>query len=187
MDKINISNLSGKCLVALPTANSNFYETIVYICSHNKDGAMGFIINKPHTTFTFSEISFNLPFSNQIGPSIPIFQGGPMERDKGFIIHDQSYSDAKSFEVANGISVTSSPEIIQAITTGHAPKNFMIVLGYAGWLPNQLENEISQNLWMVVPATHELLFKTPIDDRWALSLLSLGINATNLCLPIGHS
>lgn len=110
-----------------------------------------------------------------------------MERDKGFIIHDQSYSDAKSFEVANGISVTSSPEIIQAITTGHAPKNFMIVLGYAGWLPNQLENEISQNLWMVVPATHELLFKTPIDDRWALSLLSLGINATNLCLPIGHS
>ncbi len=187
MDKININNLSGKCLAATPTTEGIFAKSLVYICSHNEDGAMGLIINKPLKGLSFADLSFNLPFSNCLGNRMQIFNGGPLEHEKGFILHDDSYNDILGFPISEGIRVSSSPEILQAITSGKGPDNFMIVLGYAGWLPNQLENEISQNLWLVTAASQELIFNAQPEDKWTLALSSLGINSSNLSLPLGHS
>ena len=187
MDKININNLSGKCLAATPATEGVFAKSLVYICSHNSDGAFGVVINKPYKGLSFADLSFNLPFGNCSDNKRQVYNGGPLERDKGFILHDDSYEDVLGFPISDGIRVSSSPEILQAITTGKGPENFLIILGYAGWVSGQLENEISQNLWMVTPASRELVFNTQPEDKWALALSSLGINSSNLSLPLGHS
>lgn len=187
MDKININNLSGKCLAAMPSVDGVFAKSLVYVCSHNAEGAMGFVVNKLYEGIKFNELSFGSSFNNSQYLQIPVFQGGPLEKEKGFIMHDESYDSDSCFNIGSGIKISSSSDILHDITLGKGPKNFMIVLGYAGWMPNQLENEISQNLWVITQASPELIFNTPIEDRWSLALSSLGINDSNFYLPLGHS
>lgn len=187
MDKINIHNLSGKCLAAMPGTEGSFAKALVYVCSHSEEGAMGFIVNKPYTNVSFNELSFDLLFGKSSNQIIPIFQGGPLEREKGFIIHDDSYKDSSCLSMGDGIRISSSPDILQHIATGMGPERFLIALGYAGWAPGQLEAEISQNMWMITPATQEIIFHTQVEDKWSMALSSLGINETNLTIPLGHS
>jgi len=188
MDKININNLAGKCLAALPSTEGLFAKSLVYICTHNDDsGAMGLILNKPYPDITLNELTSNIFSNTGIGITAPILQGGPLERDKGFIIHDESYIDSTSFRISDGIVVSSSTNILHNIAVNKEPLNFLIVLGYCGWIPGQLENEISQNRWLIVPTTPELVFQTPVEEKWSLALSSLGINNSNFTLPLGHS
>lgn len=187
MDKININNLSGKCLAAMPATEGSFAKSLIYICSHSEEGAMGFVVNKPYENISFNELSFGLPLGAPAGGYIPVFQGGPLEKEKGFIIHDDSYTDSSCFNSEGSIRISSSPDILQNIATGRGPKRFLVVLGYAGWMPGQLEAEISKNLWVITPASQEIIFNNLSEDKWSLALSSLGINDTNFSMPLGHS
>lgn len=187
MDKININNLTGQCLAAMPSIEGNFANSLVYICAHSDDGAMGFIINKSYPDLTLNDLSYFSSFNSSHRFSSLIMQGGPLEHEKGFILHDNSYNDATTYNAGDNIKISSSPQIIENIINNKGPDNFMIILGYSGWMPHQLENEIFNNQWLIVPSSHQLIFNTPIEDKWSFALASLGIDNSNLNLPLGHS
>ena len=189
MDKIDITNLTGKCLVAMPSAEENsFSGSVVYICSHSADGAMGFIVNKRIKEFSFSDLATQLPFESKVPfDPITLYNGGPLERAKGFIIHSDEYRLSESLSPSKGIMVSSSLEVLQDIAAGLGPKQKLIALGYAGWAPHQLETEIENNMWLVAPATPELVFGKDDDAKWFKAASSLGIAACNLAPSYGHS
>lgn len=189
MDKIDITNLTGKCLVAMPTAEEdNFSGSVVYICSHGTDGAMGFIINKRIKEFSFSDLAAQLPFDfKEPFEPLSLYNGGPIERAKGFILHSDDYRLPESFRTSSGIMVSSSLEVLQDIAAGSGPKEKLIALGYAGWAPRQLESEIESNRWLVAQATPELVFGKDDDAKWIKAASSLGIAACNLTPSYGHS
>lgn len=187
MDKININNLTGKCLAAMPSCEGTFARSLVLVCSHSNDGAMGLIINRPMENISFSDLTFTLPQNSTNLPTQLLYNGGPLEREKGFIIHDNSKVYADSFAINDSIYITSSPHVLQDISANSGPQRFMITLGFAGWMPSQLENEISQNYWLITEATPELVFADSTTDKWSFALSSLGINNANFSLPLGHS
>jgi putative transcriptional regulator len=188
MHKLDISNLTGKCLISMPDNNNEFARAVIYICSHGNDGAMGFVINKRMKDISFSELALELPinFSNCSTP-ISLYNGGPMEKGKGFILHSDEYQLADSINTGGGIMVSSSFNVLQDIAAGHGPKQRIIALGYAGWAPSQLETEITNNLWMVVDATPELVLGVDDETKWNKAISALGINDTNFTSCIGHS
>lgn len=187
MDKININNLTGKCLAAMPTVEGSFAHSLVLICSHSAEGAMGLIINRPFENMSFGELAYSLPLDSKTNLPIPLYNGGPLEKEKGFIIHDAGKTYPDSYAINDNIYITSSPQILQDISLQKGPREFLITLGFAGWMPSQLENEISGNLWLVTEATPELVFLDSSADKWNFALSSLGINKTNFSLPLGHS
>lgn len=187
MDKININNLTGKCLAAMPLVEGEFAKTVVFICSHTPQGAMGFVINRVFKELSFNELAINLQCNMINHTYIPIYKGGSLEHEKGFILHDDSYNDVTTMEIGNGLRVTSSEQILQDLIKGQGPDKFLVLLGYAAWLPTQLEKEISNNLWLVADASKELVFNTLYEDKWNVALASLGINSSNLSVPLGHS
>lgn len=186
MNKIDINNLSGKCLVAMPDTEGGFANSVIYICTHDDNGAMGFVINKRLKDLSFQDLSAELPFSFS-NMQLSLYNGGPLEKNKGFIIHSAEYKQPESLVSDNGIAVSSSMEILKDIASGQGPKQKIIALGYASWAPQQLENEISNNQWLITNATPELIFGSDDDCKWAKALSSLGIRSDNLTLSFGHS
>ncbi len=187
MDKIDITNLSGKCLISQPSVDDDFAGSVIYICSHNTDGAMGFVINKRFRDISFSELTAELPFNfNNLTSPISLYNGGPLERAKGFILHSNDYSLHDSLSVGGGITVSSSLEVLRDIAAGNGPKQLIIALGYAGWAPQQLENEIAANRWLVTNASPELVLSDN-EDKWTHAMSSLGLDFNNFSLYCGRS
>ena len=155
--------LTGKCLVASPLIeDERFQNTLVYICSHGKDGAMGFVVNRKLKDFSFNDLAIKLPLNPHINlDSMFLYQGGPIEKIRGFIIHSSEYYKTGTLPIDNNISVSSSLDVLTDIAYGAGPKNNLIALGYSGWEPLQLEKELRYNHWFVAEATPELLFNTP--------------------------
>jgi len=189
MHNIDIKNLTGKCLISIPDISENFAETVIYICSHkDNEGAMGFIVNKRVKDFSFKDLTAELPWNfGDVPPPISLYNGGPLERSKGFILHSDEYNLADSLNTGGGIAVSSSLEVLHDIAIGHGPKQRIIALGYAGWAPKQLETEIANNLWLVADATPELVLGSEDDTKWQRAISSLGIDFYNLSLTYGHS
>ncbi len=188
MHKLDISNLTGKCLISMPNNNNEFNGAVIYICSHSSDGAMGFVINKRMRDISFNELALELPFNfNNCSAPISLYNGGPLEKGKGFILHSDEYQLADSLNTGGGIMVSSSFNILQDIASGYGPKQRIIALGYAGWAPLQLETEITNNLWMITEASPELVLGTDDDTKWNKAISSLGIDYTNFTTSIGHS
>ena len=189
MDKLDLNNLTGKCLISAPYADEDdFTGTLIYICLHNHDGAMGFIINKKIKEFSFQDLAFELPIQfKDPYMSVGLYQGGPLERTKGFILHSDEYHLSDSLNTGSGIIISSSLGVLQDIASGAGPKQKMIALGYAGWAPNQLENEIMHNRWLVTTATPELVFNSNDSQKMSEALSSLGIDLNNLAPIVGHS
>lgn len=187
MDKIDINNLAGKCIAALPSTEGYFAKSLIYICSHDSSGAMGLVVNSVFPELTFNNLAISFSPNNCLNSEIPLYQGGPLEREKGFILHDTSYNSTESLTISKDIKISSSRQIIQDIIQGQGPDNFLIVLGCCAWIPQQLETEISQNKWLITPASTELIFHIPTENRWNFALSSLGINNSNLNFPLGHS
>lgn len=186
MNKIDITNLTGKCLVAMPDTEGEFSDSVICICSHDSSGAMGFVINKRLNDLSFQDLAPELPF-NFAGLSLKLYNGGPMERAKGFILHSSEYKLPESLNISNGITVSSSMAVLQDIAEGRGPKQKIIALGYAGWTSQQLENEIAENRWLITEATPELVFGNNDDCKWSNALSSLGISSENLTPAFGHS
>lgn len=192
------SGLSGHLLIAMPTmTDPNFSETVIYICAHSEDGAMGLIINRQAENIDFTDLLekiFTPEGSNPITltqseQSLPyIHLGGPIESGRGFVLHSADYhSSEHTFAVNKNISLTATLDILKAIANGNGPSNSLLALGYAGWAPGQLEQELSETGWLHCPANTDLIFNTEAEKKYQRAFDALGINPAHLVNETGHA
>jgi putative transcriptional regulator len=182
-------NLTNQFLIAMPRLlDPNFFQTVTYIFSHDEQGAMGIVINRP-LKLDLGEIlaQMNITTDNSRISNLPVYDGGPVSSDRGFIIHDPQSEWQSTIRVSDDVAVTTSRDILEAIANGSGPKKMLIALGYAGWLPGQLEQEILDNSWLNAPSDADLIFDTPYDKRWEYAGEGLGIKMQNLSSQIGHA
>lgn len=187
--------LDGHFLIAMPgMADQNFTRTVIYICAHTSEGAMGFIINRAqqlsftdillHLDMVKDEDEIRLPESARL---FPIQSGGPVETGRGFVLHSDDYNSESSIPVSDEISLTATLDIVRAISGGRGPRKATMLLGYAGWGPGQLEREISANGWLTCPADERLIFDPSLDAKYEQALALLGINPAMLSSEAGHA
>jgi putative transcriptional regulator len=183
MNKINYFN--QHFLIAMPGLDdANFSKAVVFIEEHNEEGAVGIIINKPleiQLAAVFDHLNITAPIKSIAHR--PVLLGGPVGQEQGFVLHSEHENDSDE----NIIHLSSSKDILSQIANGEGPARFQVALGYSGWEAGQLEEEISQNDWLVIKATASILFHTPIAKRWPASIQSLGIDATQLSDQSGHA
>lgn len=182
--------LEGKLLIALPgMPDPRFEKTVIFICAHSEEGAMGLIINRPIEGLHFHELMQKLEVSvTRNTPDQPIYYGGPVQTGRGFVLHSGDYaaSDA-TLPVSDDISLTASLDILRAIAEGHGPERSLFALGYAGWGEGQIEDEIRGNGWVHCDADAALLFDTEADRIWSASLAKLGIDVSALSALAGRA
>jgi putative transcriptional regulator len=180
--------INGQCLVAMPCLEESFFEkTVIYILEHNEEGAFGLIMNKTiDVTVDDILVQFSADYIDHIHPH-KLFTGGPVDNQRGFVLH---HRNEKSWEqqilLENNLAITSSADILQALTQGQDIGDYMMILGYSGWGPEQLEQEIAGNSWLNVNMPMELLLSTPVDRRLDATLNHLGIKYSQLTQHAGH-
>jgi putative transcriptional regulator len=195
-------NLTGQFLIAMPAmTDPHFAKTVTYICTHNQDGAMGIIINRP-TDVTISNLFEQIKIESDLLGLINthVYYGGPVQPDRGFILHTpQIDSETKmpvdydsTVLVNNSIALTTSKNILEAVAASQGPQKMLIALGYAGWTPGQLEDEMAQNAWLsletkLIEETHALIFDAPNRDKFDLAMGMMGLNLANLSHSAGHA
>jgi putative transcriptional regulator len=184
------TNLDGKLLIAMPgIGDDNFDKSVIYMCSHTPEGAMGLIINKPAPDLALKDLLEQLA----ITPSQPIeldsiHIGGPVEHGRGFVLHSRDYvAKEATMDVTDTVGMTASLEILEDISNGNGPDQCLLALGYSGWAPGQLENEIQANGWLIGDASDDLLFETDDDAKWDAALKGLGIDARMLSAEGGRA
>lgn len=185
MQNIAFQSLADHFLVALSDLNdASFTGSIVYICEHDEHGALGVIINRP-SDLSIHDILEELAITGRLKPHhSPVLLGGPVEANRGFILHQGNADDwQSSLQVKQGLCFTASMDILQAISDGQISQDYLITLGYAGWEAGQLEAEISTNAWLVTPGDHSILFDTPFEHRAAIAANSLGVNLHLISQP----
>ncbi len=178
--------LQGQFLVATPyLGDPRFHGGVVYLCDHNEDGALGVMINRP-LDISLGEILEQLDMD---GGELdqPVFGGGPVQPERGFVLHPQGSSWLNTAVVTGEVMLTTSRDILQAIGEGEGPERYRVALGYAGWGEGQLEDELAGNAWLTCPATPDLLFDTDWPDLYAAILRRLGINLNQLSESVGHA
>lgn len=185
----HFDSLKDHFLLAMPGLNDpNFEHAVVYICEHTENGAMGFIIN--HQLDITAKAIFDqldLKHDEETGRSL-IFDGGPVQRDRGFILHRSSEQQWEStHEISDGISLTASQDILSEIAVGQGPKNPLITLGYSGWGAGQLEEELAQNSWLTIPADAAIIFDTDCSQRAEAAAASIGLDLDMLSPDAGHA
>ncbi len=187
----NPSYLENQFLIAMPQMEDSYFSnTVTYLWKHNDDGALGIVINKPLQACVadiFDELDIKCsiedgPFSEEV-----VLAGGPVERDKGFIIHDAEKHWESSISVTEDISVCTSKSILEDIASGKGPENYLIALGCAGWEAGQLEREIGENAWLTVPADRALIFSNDYENKAQRAASILGVNLQQLAPDAGHS
>ncbi|MGS2717912.1 YqgE/AlgH family protein [Eionea flava] len=180
-------SLKNHFLIAMPTlADNRFAKTVTYICEHNEGGAMGIVINQP-ASISHGELFSQLKLGANIQNDFPLLLGGPVKKERGFVLHSADRHWASTMSVSADISITGSKDILEDIANNNGPKDALIALGYAGWSTNQLEKEIADNSWLTVPANKEIIFHTPIEKRWESSAQQLGIDLHLLSSQAGHA
>jgi len=182
-------NLTNQLLIAMPAlADPNFHRTVAYICAHNDEGAMGIVINRP-LGLSLKDVLPQMdlkPANEAVGKTL-IYGGGPVQTDRGFVLHEPKKSWDSSIKISEDIGMTTSRDILQAITEGRGPQRSLIALGYAGWDAGQREQEIGENSWLNAPCDSSLIFKAPSEKRWAMAVESLGIDIGELSFQAGHA
>lgn len=183
-----LGNLSNQFLIAMPSLNESiFSHTITYICDHSEDGAMGLVINQP-LGIDMSEIYQQLECTD-VGyhSDEAVLCGGPVQPERGFILHTPEQRWESSLAVSEDIMLTASRDIIDAIARNQGPEKFLVALGYAGWDAGQLEDEIANNSWLTLPAQANILFDTPLEQRWSAASKCLGIDLNLISGIAGHA
>jgi len=184
------TNLTGKLLIAMPDmGDPRFERAVIYVCAHSTDGAMGLIINKPTPDVRFADLLEQLSIDDgELAVDVRIHYGGPVETGRGFVLHTSDYkSGAGTMEVADGISMTATLDILEDIATGSGPTRSMLGLGYAGWGPAQLEGELISNCWLVCDANDDILFGRAAEHKWTAALKTLGIDPLMLSAAGGSA
>ena len=185
------NSLEDQLLIAMPQlADPYFANTVTYLWKHTGEGALGIVINKPLSISVadiFDELEIvcsvdDTPFKNQM-----VLAGGPVERDKGFIIHDADTEWNSSLRIGERFTLSTSRELLQDIANGKGPEKYLVALGCAGWDAGQLEQEVSDNAWLTAPATSELIFSKDFEHKAALAAAQLGVELSQLSPDAGHS
>ena len=182
-------NLTHHFLIAMPAmADPSFSKTLTYICEHNEQGALGLVVNRP-TDLTLEDMfdQLSIPFANSPLTGLPVLFGGPVQLDRGFVLHQPADEWQSTMAVTQEIGLTTSLDILQAIANGKGPKQVLVTLGYSGWAPGQLEHELSQNAWLTVPALPSIMFELPSEERLDAAMQLLGIDFSSLSDEVGHS
>ncbi|WP_129158675.1 YqgE/AlgH family protein [Bosea sp. Tri-44] len=191
------SYLDGQCLIAMPgMSDPRFARSVVYLCAHSEDGAMGIIVNKPAADTRFPELLVQLdviPPDQAIrlptqAEKVKVLRGGPVETKRGFVLHSADFFlESATLPIDDGICLTATLDILRAIAVGTGPESAVLALGYAGWGAGQLESEIQSNGWLHCPADPELLFDDALDTKYTRALGKLGIDPAFLSKDAGHA
>ncbi len=180
---------AGHLLVAMPSmSDARFERSVIYMCAHNPDGAMGLVINRPFDQMTFPDLLEQLGIDS--GPrtrQILLRSGGPVESGRGFVLHSDDYMHDGSMRVMPGIALTATIDILKALAAGDGPQRSLLALGCAGWSAGQLEGEIQRNGWLTVPADADLVFAADLDTIWRRAIAKLGVDLSFLSAESGHA
>lgn len=181
--------LANQFLIAMPgLEDPNFFHSVTYICEHNEEGALGLVINRP-LQMQLGDILQHIKLEH-IEPEakqLPVHLGGPVQQDRGFVLHEPLGDWDATLKVTERIGITSSIDILEAIAINRGPERSLIALGYAGWGAGQLEREMAENAWLSGPADPDILFSTPDAERWKAAAASLGIDLDLLSGEAGHA
>jgi putative transcriptional regulator len=183
----------GDLLVAMPSiGDPRFDRTVIYLCSHSPKGAMGLIVNKPMTDLTFrgllDQLNLDEATDQADDDDLPLYRGGPVEPGRGFVLHSDDYKQTDStVSVTDKIALTATIDILKDMAGGKGPSRSLVALGYAGWRPGQLDQELTANGWLTVKATSDILFDTPDARKWPKALASIGIDVSALSNDAGHA
>ena len=180
---------TGQLLVAMPgMRDEQFYKTVIYICAHTDDGAMGLVLNQVIKGLSFPSLLEQLGIEEGAnGRAVPIHFGGPVEAGRGFVLHTDDYQQDATLEVDGGVSLTATVDVLKAVARGRGPKQSLLALGYAGWGPGQLDDEIKANGWLQAPADRELIFDGDQATKWDRSIEKIGIDPRMLSDEVGHA
>lgn len=184
-----MDSLENHLLIAMPALDDPcFNKTVTYICEHNDQGAMGLIINVP-VSISLNDILAQLDDEITYNPTLSqqVLSGGPVATDRGFVLHSPQKQWSSSLSLSDEVMITTSKDILLALGTDEAPKDYLVTLGYAGWEPGQLEKELQENAWLTLAANKEILFNTPIEQRWHKATEQLGIDIAHLSSDVGHA
>ena len=191
MDQTDIENvyLSGQLLIAMPgMTDPRFEKSVIYVCVHNSDGAIGLVINRAIDSLTFPELLQQLEIDPAAGNDpIRVLFGGPVEQARGFVLHSPDYLQDASLVVDENVALTATIDILRAIAEGKGPANCLLALGYAGWGAGQLDSEIKSNGWLSVDADADLVFGCDLDEKWERAMAKIGIDPRMLSDDAGHA
>jgi putative transcriptional regulator len=181
--------LTGQLLIAMPTmADPRFAQSVIFMCAHTPDGAMGIVVNRPLAQPSFDELLKQLDI-DPVPPArrIRLCSGGPVENARGFVLHTADWTGEGSLRVDDALALTASLDILKAIAEGGGPRAGLLALGYAGWGPGQLDSEITQNAWLFGPADEALVFGEDHETKWRRALAKLHIDPGSLSGAAGHA
>jgi len=191
-------NLTHHFLIAMPgVEDASFARSVVYLCEHSERGALGLIINKPsdiNLRGLFDKVDLSLRRDDL--SQTPVFQGGPVHTERGFVLHDRILTDsvdadesvyASTMTIPGGLEMTTSKDVLEAMSTGAGPRRVLVTLGYASWGEGQLESELAENSWLTVGADPSVIFDTPVEERYDRALGLLGLQSWMLSPEAGHA
>lgn len=191
-------NLTNHFLIAMPgLEDAMFSKSVVYVCEHSTRGALGLVINKPsdiNLDALFEKI--DLPLTRADLNGNPVFQGGPVQTERGFVLHEAIWAEntepdqalyASTLTIPGGLEMTTSKDVLEAISSGSGPRKVLVSLGYSAWGEGQLETELGENSWLTVDADQAIIFDTPVDQRYDKALALLGLQAWMISTQAGHA
>ena len=191
-------NLANQFLIAMPgMLDDSFAGSVVYLCEHSERGALGLVINKPsdiNLKGLFDKVQ--LPLGRDDLQQLPVFQGGPVQTDRGFVLHEPFFTGAdkpdepvyaSTMSIPGGLEMTTSKDVLEALSTGNGPRRVLVSLGYSAWGEGQLESELGDNSWLTVDADLSVIFDTPVDQRYDKALQLLGLQVWMLSPQAGHA
>ena len=181
--------LTGQLLLAMPSMlDTRFSKTVIYMCAHNEEGAMGLVVNRELESLTFPDLLNQLGIEPLIArPQIKIHFGGPVDSGRGFVLHTADYTQEATVPVDEAVALTTTMDILQAIAEGDGPDQCLLALGYAGWGPGQLDAEIKENGWLHVTSDDDLVFGPELAGKWERGMGKLGIDPRMLSDEAGHA
>lgn len=181
--------LTGQLLIAMPgMADPRFQRTVIYLCAHNKDGAMGLVVNKLFGNITFADLLEQLDMeAPAVGADTPVHYGGPVESGRGFVLHSTDYVREGTLVVDEDVALSATLDILRAMSHGGGPQHAILTLGYAGWDAGQLDAEIQANGWLTAPCSEKLLFDADLSSKWERSIATLGVDPRMLSGEAGHA
>ena len=182
-------NLSQHFLIAMPAmADPNFAKSLTFVCEHNDQGALGVVVNRPLDMNLHALLEqVSIAPATDVFKLVPVHFGGPVQVDRGFVLHSPLGEWQSTLSVSPDIGLTTSKDILESVAQGEGPRQMLVTLGYAGWAPGQLEHELSQNAWLTVPAKPEVIFDLPAEERLAAAMNLLGVDYAKLSDVAGHA
>lgn len=169
--------------------DSHFHRAVVYVCAHSEEGTMGLVINRPLLDMKMADVFAEMQIDADRDLHLPsvVLLGGPLQPDRGFVLHKPQQSWQSTLTVCDEVAITSSQDILQAMACNEGPKKALMILGYSGWTAGMLEKELADNDWLVAPASVDIIFEVPFSERWQRAIKKLGFDPDNLSDDVGHA